>query len=286
VLRGGVKVQNFALTPVPPPGTLGAPRSPTTRDCTDVAVTGRFSCAAGQAWRCVEYVIIDSSREAASSAVPGAGCRIPEPHSTGGAVRREEAAAVDASLIDVRFRDPLGCSRQVPWLEAAQDVVFEDGAALVAVTGHVPVPLSADEHAAAGWLHRQNARRALLQAGQQQLLDDLKQHTDRQSTPPSAAWGREVSDDAWRVLAPLMPHQRAGGRWRDHRPLVEGIAHIARTGQGWRELPTRFGPWQTCYRRYRRWLADGTLHRVATATLPPSDRVWQTALTDRLSGSG
>ncbi|MFF7489503.1 TnsA-like heteromeric transposase endonuclease subunit [Streptomyces luteogriseus] len=143
--RGGVKVQNSALTPVPAPGTLGAPRSPTSGGCTDVAVTGRFSCVAGQVWRCVEYVIIDSSQEAASSAVPGAGCRIPEPHSTGGAVRREEAAAVEASLIDVRFRDPLGCSRQVPWLEAAQDVPFEDSPAVR------PFPVRYGRRVAPGW---------------------------------------------------------------------------------------------------------------------------------------
>ncbi|MDW8809605.1 TnsA-like heteromeric transposase endonuclease subunit [Streptomyces scabiei] len=139
-----MKVQNFALTPVPPPGTLGA-RSPTTRDCTDVAVTGWFSCAAGQAWRCVGYVIIDSSQEAASSAVPEGGCRIPGPHSTDGAVRREGGSAVDASLIDVRFRDPLGCSRQVPWLEAAQDVPFEDSPAVR------PFPVRPGRRVAPGW---------------------------------------------------------------------------------------------------------------------------------------
>ncbi|MEU3365147.1 TnsA-like heteromeric transposase endonuclease subunit [Streptomyces pseudogriseolus] len=108
-------------------------------------ITGRFSCAAGQAWRCVEYVIIESSHEAASSAVPGAGCRIPEPHSTGGAVRREGATAVDASLIDVRFRNPLGCSRQVPWLEAAQDVPFEDSPAVR------PFPVRHGRRVAPGW---------------------------------------------------------------------------------------------------------------------------------------
>ncbi|MGW0846758.1 TnsA-like heteromeric transposase endonuclease subunit [Streptomyces sp. NPDC002787] len=108
-------------------------------------VTGRFSCAAGQVWRCVEYVIIDSSQEAASSAVPGAGCRIPEPHSTGGAVRREGATAVDASLIDVRFRDPLGCSLQVRWLEAAQDVPFEDSPAVR------PFPVRYGRRVAPGW---------------------------------------------------------------------------------------------------------------------------------------
>ncbi|MGW3451352.1 TnsA-like heteromeric transposase endonuclease subunit [Streptomyces sp. NPDC001076] len=90
-------------------------------------------------------MIIDSSQEAASSAVPGAGCRIPELHSTGGAVRRGDAAAVDASLIDVRFRDPLGCSRQVPWLEAAQDVVFEESPAVR------PFPVRPGRRVAPGW---------------------------------------------------------------------------------------------------------------------------------------
>ncbi|MFD7283805.1 transposase [Streptomyces sp. NPDC059862] len=147
-------------------------------------------------------------------------------------------------------------------------------------------PSAPDAEHAAVWLRQQNARRPLLQAGQRALLDDLEQHAADQTAPPWTAWVREVSDDAWRTLAPLMPHQAAGGRWRDHRALVEGIAHIARTGQSWRELPARFGPWQTCYRRYRRWLADGTLHRIATTTLPPADQGWQTALADRLSSSG
>ncbi|MFI1441838.1 TnsA-like heteromeric transposase endonuclease subunit [Streptomyces fructofermentans] len=41
-------------------------------------------------------------------------------------MRREDGSAVDARLIDVCFRDPGGRSRQVPWLEAAQVIPFED----------------------------------------------------------------------------------------------------------------------------------------------------------------
>ncbi|MER6617807.1 TnsA-like heteromeric transposase endonuclease subunit [Streptomyces xantholiticus] len=36
------------------------------------------------------------------------------------------AATVDVSRVDACFRDPLGQRHQVSWLEAAQDVVFED----------------------------------------------------------------------------------------------------------------------------------------------------------------
>jgi Putative transposase of IS4/5 family (DUF4096) len=34
------------------------------------------------------------------------------------------------------------------------------------------------------------------------------------------------------------------------------------TGRPWRDVPGRFGPWQTCYSRLRRWQTDGTWPRV------------------------
>jgi transposase len=39
---------------------------------------------------------------------------------------------------------------------------------------------------------------------------------------------------------------------------MEGIAWRFRTGSPWRELPDRFGPWQTAYERHSHWSADGT----------------------------
>ena len=34
------------------------------------------------------------------------------------------------------------------------------------------------------------------------------------------------------------------------------------TGAPWRDLPERFGPWQTVYGRFRSWIASGVLDRV------------------------
>jgi len=46
------------------------------------------------------------------------------------------------------------------------------------------------------------------------------------------------------ALAPLLPrNQRRGGRWRDHRTVVNGILWKLRTGAPWRDLPERYGPW-------------------------------------------
>ena len=69
-----------------------------------------------------------------------------------------------------------------------------------------------------------------------------------------------VSDQAWAWMEPLLPSStgRRGGRWRDHRQVVEAICWKYRTGSPWRELPARFGPWQTAYQRWARWSSDGT----------------------------
>lgn len=35
-----------------------------------------------------------------------------------------------------------------------------------------------------------------------------------------------------------------------------------RAGCPWRDLPERFGPWQTVYNRHRRWSGDGTWEQI------------------------
>lgn len=58
----------------------------------------------------------------------------------------------------------------------------------------------------------------------------------------------ELTDEAWARIAPLLPKNgRRGGRWRNHREVVNGILWKLRTGAPWRDLPERYGPWQTCY---------------------------------------
>ncbi|RJL31897.1 IS5 family transposase [Bailinhaonella thermotolerans] len=73
----------------------------------------------------------------------------------------------------------------------------------------------------------------------------------------------ELSDAAWERIAPLLPPDPPrGGRWRDHRQVLNGIVWKIRTGADWRDVPERYGPWQTVYQRFRRWSADGTWDRL------------------------
>src|SRR5262245_24113364 len=69
----------------------------------------------------------------------------------------------------------------------------------------------------------------------------------------------EFTDQAFARVQPLLPgDSRCGKPWRDHRQVLGGILWKMHTGRPWRDVPERFGPWQTCYGRLRRWQRDGT----------------------------
>ena len=53
--------------------------------------------------------------------------------------------------------------------------------------------------------------------------------------------------------------------------VVEGIIYRYRCGIAWRDLPADFGPWQTVWKRHRRYAADGTWDRVLTHVLAEAD---------------
>jgi transposase len=82
-----------------------------------------------------------------------------------------------------------------------------------------------------------------------------------------------LSDEAWALVEPLMPVASGGGGrpFADHRRLVEGIIWRYRTGTPWRDLPVEFGPWQTVWKRHRRFAADGTWDRVHAALVADAD---------------
>ena len=82
-----------------------------------------------------------------------------------------------------------------------------------------------------------------------------------------------VSDEAWAWMEPLLPSSagRRGGRWRDHRQVIEAIAWKYRTGSPWREVPESFGPWQTAYERLTRWSSDGTWAKLLARAQADAD---------------
>ena len=73
--------------------------------------------------------------------------------------------------------------------------------------------------------------------------------------------GQALSDDQLRLLAPLIPPPKPGGRPRttDMRQLLDGLFYVVRTGCQWRHLPPppAFPPWSTVYSYFRTFLAAG-----------------------------
>ena len=82
----------------------------------------------------------------------------------------------------------------------------------------------------------------------------------------------DLSDEQWRLIEPLLPVQKRGGKWNDHRVTFNGIMWILRTGAPWRDLPERYGKWQSVYHRFNRWRKDGTFDRVLKALRIRLDR--------------
>jgi len=74
----------------------------------------------------------------------------------------------------------------------------------------------------------------------------------------------ELRDDEWARIQGVLPDRRRPGRpWRSHRQVIDGMLWVLGTGAPWRDLPKRYGPWQTVYDRFKRWRTDGTFDRLA-----------------------
>jgi transposase len=63
---------------------------------------------------------------------------------------------------------------------------------------------------------------------------------------------------------------RPAAKW-SKRQLINGIRWRTRTGAPWRDVPARYGPWQTVYGLFRRWQRDGTWQRILTQLQAQAD---------------
>jgi len=73
--------------------------------------------------------------------------------------------------------------------------------------------------------------------------------------------GQALSDDQYRLLEPLIPPAKPGGRPRatDMRQLLDSLFYLLRTGCQWRHSPPplAFLPWPTVYGYFRAFLSAG-----------------------------
>src|SRR4051812_12581688 len=81
-------------------------------------------------------------------------------------------------------------------------------------------------------------------------------------------------DAEWARLEPLLPDRtpRRGGRWNDHRQVIDGILWRTRAGSPWRDVPPCYGDFRTLHGRHHRWSADGTWETILERLQADSDR--------------
>jgi transposase len=64
----------------------------------------------------------------------------------------------------------------------------------------------------------------------------------------------DLTDAQWRILDPLLPDRgERGPPVADKRRTFNGILWVLRTGAPWRDLPERYGKWNSVYVRFTRW---------------------------------
>ena len=83
----------------------------------------------------------------------------------------------------------------------------------------------------------------------------------------------DLSAAQWEYVRPFVERDQQlrqrpdgrGGRWGDARRILNGVLWILRTGAPWQDLPSRYGAYQSCHRRFQQWQQSGVLDGILWA---------------------
>jgi transposase len=87
----------------------------------------------------------------------------------------------------------------------------------------------------------------------------------------------DLTDQEWRILDLLLPDRgERGPPIPDKRRTVNGVLWVLRTGAPWRDLPERYGNWNSVFVRFTRWsksgVWDAAFETLASLGPPPADK--------------
>ncbi len=76
----------------------------------------------------------------------------------------------------------------------------------------------------------------------------------------------ELSDEQWDQVKHYLPPQPQRGRKRlDDRRALNGILYVLQTKCSWRELPRKYGSYETAHRRLKQWSGEGVLDAILSS---------------------
>ena|SRR5262245_20653908 len=84
-----------------------------------------------------------------------------------------------------------------------------------------------------------------------------------------------ISDVDWNRIKGFLPGQpgQHGGVAKDNRLFIDAVLWIGKTGAPWRDLPERFGDWNSVWKRFDRWAKNGIWQRLFEVLQDP-DLEW------------
>lgn len=77
----------------------------------------------------------------------------------------------------------------------------------------------------------------------------------------------EITDEGWAKIEPHLPGRdgNPGRSGENNRRFINAVLWIAKTGAPWRDLPERFGNWNSVFQRFNRWCKKGVWGRILQA---------------------
>jgi len=80
----------------------------------------------------------------------------------------------------------------------------------------------------------------------------------------------DLTNEQWKVVESFLPREetrtgRRGRPWSNRRKVFNGILWVLRTGAPWKDLPPRYGSYQTAHRRFQNWVRSGVLEKILLA---------------------
>lgn len=84
----------------------------------------------------------------------------------------------------------------------------------------------------------------------------------------------ELSDEEWQTIEPLLECRMGRPPKVGNRQFLNAVLWKVRTGVPWRDLPERYGSWQTVYGRLRRWAQAGHFGAIFKALHIEVDDEW------------
>ena len=85
----------------------------------------------------------------------------------------------------------------------------------------------------------------------------------------------EISDSDWERIRQYIPERTEhtmGRPEKDSRTMLNGILWILGTGAAWRDLPERYGAWQTVYKRFAKWRREGIYEKIFSELSADADK--------------